>query len=252
MTIAAYLSEHEDREERGNFIKSYFDGMSVEKTLSNGQAAGYRAYNDLLLLWRGNYENREAEVYIRWPFVADMIHGMILTEKWLSPDERPLPTEGEQISMLAEAQAEKNTGFILPQAAIDYVLTHGSGYSHAKFRIYEQFQKGESAEDNVKFLKNEYGVGGYSDAIPGTGYWEDHDSTGITIKPYLPGKDSFTMRWPKVEKRIRELIAAKRYLSKAEEDAYPAYLAEQGIRTERGPETRKCTPVSVRVISFCP
>lgn len=234
VTIAAYLSEHEDRRERGIFIKSFFDGVPVEKMLSNGQAAGYRAYDDLLLLWRGVYENREAEVYIRWPFVADMIHGMILTEIWLSPNERPLPTEGEQISMLAEAQIEKNASFILPQAAIDYVLTHGSGYSHGKYRIYEQFQKGESAEENVKFLKNEYGVGGYSDAIPGTGYWEDHDSKGITIKPYLPSKDSFTIRWPKVEKRIRELIAAKRYLSKAEEDAYPAYLAEQGIRTERG------------------
>ena len=181
----------------------------------------------------GVYENREAEVYIRWPFVADMIHGMILTEIWLSPDERPLPTEGEQISMLAEAQIVKNTSFILPQAAIDYVLTHGSGYSHGKYRIYEQFQKGESAEENVKFLKNEYGVGGYSDAIPGTGYWEDHDSKGITIKPYLPSKDSFTMRWPKVEKRIRELIAADRYLSIAEKEAYPAYQRTSEIRAER-------------------
>ena len=233
MTIAAYLSEHEDRRERGIFIKSFFDGVPVEKMLSNGQAAGYRAYDDLLLLWRGVYENREAEVYIRWPFVADMIHGMILTEIWLSPNERPLPTEGEQISMLAEAQIEKNASFILPQAAIDYVLTHGSGYSHGKYRIYEQFQKGESAEENVKFLKNEYGVGGYSDAIPGTGYWEDHDSKGITIKPYLPSKDSFTIRWPKVEKRIRELIAADRYLSSAEKEAYPAYQHTSEIRAER-------------------
>ena len=233
MTIAAYLSEHEDRRERGIFIKSFFDGVPVEKMLSNGQAAGYRAYDDLLLLWRGVYENREAEVYIRWPFVADMIHGMILTEIWLSPNERPLPTEGEQISMLAEAQIEKNASFILPQAAIDYVLTHGSGYSHGKYRINEQFQKGESAEENVKFLKNEYGVGGYSDAIPGTGYWEDHDSKGITIKPYLPSKDSFTIRWPKVEKRIRELIAADRYLSSAEKEAYPAYQHTSEIRAER-------------------
>ncbi|MBQ3703550.1 MAG: DEAD/DEAH box helicase family protein [Oscillospiraceae bacterium] len=234
VTIAAYFAEHEDRRERGNFIKSFFDGAPVEKTLSNGQAAGYRAYDDLLMLWRGSYENREVEVYLRWQTVADDIYGMILTEQWLSPDERPLPTEGEQISMLAEAQAEKENAFVLPQAAIDYILTHGSGYAHGKYRIYEQFQKGGSAEENVKFLKNEYGVGGHSDAIPGTGYWEDHDSKGILIRPNLQDGGSVLLRWPKVEKRIRELIASDRYLSNAEKEAYPAYRQEEGIRAERG------------------
>ena len=236
MTIAAYFSEHEDRRERGNFVKSFFDGAPVEKTLSNGQTAGYRAFDDLLHVWRGQHDSPEAEVYIRWLFVADMIHGMILTEQWLSPDERPLPTEGEQVSMLTETQAEKSTAFTLPQAAIDYVLTHGSGYSNGKYRIYEQFQKGESAEENVRFLKNEYGIGGHSDAIPGTGYWEDHDSKGILIRPNLRDEGSVLLRWPKVEKRIRELIAADRYLSNAEKEAYSEYLKERDLRAE-APET---------------
>ena len=121
---------------------------------------------------------------------------------------------------------------MLPQAAIDYVLTGGSGYSEGKFRIYEYFQNNGSTEENVKFLKNEYGVGGRSDAIPGTGLWEDHDSKGITIKNGLDGA-SVTLRWPKVEKRIRELIAADRYLSTAEKEAYPAYQRTSEIRTER-------------------
>lgn len=232
VTIAAYFADQEDRRERGNFAKSFFDGVPVEKTLSNGQTAGYRAFDDLLHVWRGHQDSPEAEVYIRWLFVADMIHGMILTEQWLSPDDRPLPTEGEQVSMLAETQAEKSTAFTLPQAAIDYVLTHGSGYSHGKYRIYEQFQKGESAEENVRFLKNEYGIGGHSDAIPGTGYWEDHDSKGILIRPNLRDEGSVLLRWPKVEKRIRELITADRYLSNAEKEAYSEYLKEQRLRAE--------------------
>ena len=232
VTIAAYFADHEDRRERGNFVKSFFDGAPVEKTLSNGQTAGYQAYDDLLHVWRGHQDSPEAEVYIRWLFVADMIHGMILTEQWLSPDERPLPAEDEQISMLAEKQAEKSTGFTLPQAAIDYVLTHGSGYSHGKHRIYEQFQKGESAEENVRFLKNEYGIGGHSDVIPGTGYWEGHDSKGILIRPNLRDEGSVLLRWPKVEKRIRELIAADRYLSNAEKEAYSEYLKERDLRAE--------------------
>ena len=232
VTIAAYFAELEDREERGYFVKSFFDGVPAEWPLSNGQTAGYQAFDDLLHVWRGHKANPEAEVYIRWPFVADTIHGMILMDQWLAPDERQLPTEGEQISLLSETEADRKNAFVLPQAAIDYVLAEGSGYSEGKHRIYEYFRKGASAEENIKFLKNEYGVGGRSDAIPGTGLWEDHDSKGITIKNGLDGA-SVTLRWAKVEKRIRELIAADRYLSTAEKEAYPAYQQVREIRAER-------------------
>ena len=93
VTIAAYFAEHEDREERGNFVKSFFDGAPTEMFLSSGQTAGYQAYDDLVHVWRGHQVRPEAEVYIRWPFVADTIQGMILMEQWLAPDERLLPTE---------------------------------------------------------------------------------------------------------------------------------------------------------------
>ena len=41
--IAAFFAVHEDSEERGNFIRSFFDNAYVEKILSNDQRAGYRA-----------------------------------------------------------------------------------------------------------------------------------------------------------------------------------------------------------------
>lgn len=90
-TIAAYFAEHEDSRERGNFVRSFFDNTYVEKILKNGQRAGYRAYDDLLTLWRGSYLSREMETFLRWESVASVIYGMILTEQWLSPEERPLP-----------------------------------------------------------------------------------------------------------------------------------------------------------------
>ena len=232
VTIAAYLADHEDRKERGIFVKSFFDPDPVEMTLANGQAAGYQAFDDLLHVWRGNLEEPEAEEFLRWSYVADTIEGMIVMEQWFAPEEQPLPTEGEQITLLAESQAEKESTFVFPQAAIDYILASGSGVENSKYRIYEYFQLGETAEENVRFLKNEYGTGGRTSAIPGTGLWEDHDSKGITIKNG-PGGASVTLRWPKVEKRIRELIAANRYLSESEKTAYPSYLQARGDRAER-------------------
>ena len=230
VAIAAYFADHEDSKERGNFIKTFFDSTYVEKILSNAQRAGYRAYDDLLTMWRGSYLSREMEVFTRWESVAATIYGMILMDRWLDPNERPLPTEGEQISLIAAERAEKENAFVMPQAAIDYVLAGGSGVYHGKYRIYEHFQKGESAEENIRFLKDEYGTGGHSDAIPGTGIWEDHDSKGITLKD---GDQSITLKWPKVEKRIRELIAADRYLNSAEKETYPSYQHAREVREQR-------------------
>ena len=41
--IAAFFAVHEDSEERGNFIRSFFNSTYVEQILSNDQRAGYRA-----------------------------------------------------------------------------------------------------------------------------------------------------------------------------------------------------------------
>ena len=232
--IAAFFEAHEGRKERGDFIKGFFDNTYVEKILSNGQRAGYRAWDDVLNLWRGAYLSREKEVFLRWEAVAETIQGMILLDQWLDPEERPLPSEAEQISLIEQAEAEKKPVFTLPQAAIDYVLCGGSGVSQGKYRILEQFQKNEGAQENIKFLRDEYGIGGRSDAIPGSGYWEDHDGKGITIsRDYGDPDGKFLLTWAKVEKRIRELIAADRYLNRAEKEYYPKFQAQVEQRKER-------------------
>ena len=57
-----------------------------------------------------------------------------------------------------EAEAETASAFAVSQEDIDAVLTRGSGVSEGKFRIYEQYLKQESAADNAKMLKEEYGM----------------------------------------------------------------------------------------------
>ena len=230
--IAAFFEAHEGRKERGDFIKGFFDNTYVEKILSNGQRAGYRAWDDVLNLWRGAYFSREKEEFLRWPHVADTIYGMILLHQWLDPDERPLPSEAKQVSLIEQAEAEKASAFILPQEAIDYVLC--GRYSPSKLRIYDQYQKQESRQENAKFLKAEYGVGSYSNAIPSSGFRVDHDSTGITIsRDYGDPDGKFLLTWAKVEKRIGELIAAGRYLNRAEKEHYPKYRAQVEQRKAR-------------------
>lgn len=228
--IAAFFESHEDRKERGDFIKSFFDNTYVEHILDNVERVGYRAYDDLLTVWHGSYLSRDKEDFLHWWRVADAIEGQILLDTWLSDEEKDLISEDGQFRFLDGQAEEKKNEFTIPQAAIDYVLTRGSGVSQGKMRIYEQFQKQEYADKNVNFLKNEYGIGGYSDPIPESGYWEQHDGKGIELRK---GDLKVLLPWNKVAKRIGELIAADRYLNKAEKVAYPAYLAEKEERERR-------------------
>ena len=232
--IAAFFEAHEDRKERGDFIKGFFDNTYVEKIFEQwpaGRVSGMGRCAGPLA--RGVSLPRERGL----PALAPCCRrhsGMILLGQWLDPEERPLPSEAEQITFIEQAEREKREVFTLPQEAIDYVLCGGSGVSAGKFRIYEQFQKQESKQENIKFLRDEYGIGGRSDAIPGSGYWEDYDGEGITISRDLQDPNGkYKITWAKVEKRIGELIAADRYLNRAEKEQYPAYRADVQRRTER-------------------
>ena len=232
--IATFFAEHEDRRERGNFIKGFFDNTYVEHILESGQRVGYRAYDDLLTMWRGSYLTREKEDFMSWERIANKIYGLMLLHEWLSPDEQSLPTVGEQISLIEENKNAKDKKFVLPQEAIDYVLCRGGDYSQSKLRIYEQFSKQESKEKNIAFLKSEYGTGGHSNALPESGYWEQHDGKGIKVyKGIGDEQKSVLLPWNKVEKRIGELIKADRYLTAADKEAYPKYKREKMLRNER-------------------
>ncbi|MBQ7500489.1 MAG: hypothetical protein IJT91_06310, partial [Clostridia bacterium] len=228
--IAAFFEVNDDRKERGDFIKSFFDETFVEHILENGERVGYRAYDDLLHVWHGSYLSRDKEDFIPWWRVASFIQGQMLLDTWLTPEEKGLISADGQLKLIEDSFTEKKSEFALPQAAIDYVLTRGSGVSQGKMRIYEQFGKQESAEKNIAFLKNEYGTGGYTNPIPESGYWEQHDGKGIELKK---GDTKVLLTWNKVAKRIGELIAADRYLNNAEKAAYPEYLAEKEERERR-------------------
>ena len=232
--IAAFFEVEPDRKKRGDFIKSFFDNTYVEHILENGERVGYRAYDDLLTIWHGSYLSRDKEDFMPWWRVASAIEGQILLDTWLAPDEKDLITVDGQIAFIDSLAAQKKNEFAIPQAAIDYVLAHGSGVSQGKMRIYEQFKKQEPTEKNIVFLKNEYGTGGYSDPIPESGYFEQHDAKGIKLSK-LGHRDGseILITWNKVAKRIGELIAADRYLNSAEKEAYPAFLKEEEDRKKR-------------------
>ena len=102
---------------------------------------------------------------------------------------------------------------------INAALTHGSSIEGGKGRIYGYFNQTHTLKEQASFLKNEYGIGGHNNALPGSFHsWEDHSGKGISIKK----SDCFEVQlaWNNVAKRIAELIKRDRYLTPKEKTRY--------------------------------
>lgn len=88
-------------------------------------------------------------------------------------------------------------------------ILKGSGFENGKTRIYNFFKDDHTEKECVDFLKNEYGIGGWSIEEGMC----DHSANGIDIKfDKLIGKCSEVhIGWPMVARRIKELIANGKY-----------------------------------------
>lgn len=235
--IARYFENESDSEKRVEFVKSIFNNDATEITTPDGKQMGYKTYQNVLLLWEGEQDNKIAQAYYDWGVIAGHFEGMRLLGE-LRDTTKPLPSLEGQLEIFTAEAGEKAPAFAFSQEIIDAVLTHGSGVSEGKMRIYEQFQKSLSAKENIDFLKNEYGWGGSYPIIIGTGIDESHDGKGIMLsRGFQDNAPRLLLNWGKVEKRIGELIKLDRYLNSKEKEYYPTWLEKQEqIKAERAAE----------------
>ncbi len=232
--IARYFENESDSEKRVKFIKSIFNNDTTEITTPDGKRMGYKTYQNVLLLWEDEQDNKISQAYYDWGVIAGHFEGMRLLDE-LRDTTKPLPSLEGQLEILTAEAGEKTPVFVFSQEIIDAVLTHGSGVSEGKMRIYEQFQKSLSVKENIDFLKNEYGWGGSYPIIIGTGIDESHDGKGIMLsRGFQDNAPRLLLNWGKVEKRIGELIKLDRYLNSKEKEYYPTWLEKQEqIKAER-------------------
>ncbi len=130
-------------------------------------------------------------------------------------DDLNLPRQEYQ----SEITALDDVRPFITEDEIDAAIAGGSGYSDGKRRIYEFFQEDHTPKEKADFLKDEYGIGGRSDAVSHhRDSWIDHDGKGIVLRKHECGPVKLT--WAKVAKRIDALIAHDRYLTPEEAERF--------------------------------
>lgn len=92
-------------------------------------------------------------------------------------------------------------------------VMRGTGFEDGKFRVEEFYKNNPTKNDFVKFLKNEYGIGGHSGERPVR--FAVHDSKGIEITT-TSGKETYT--WAEVAKVISNLIDNDKYITQNDID----------------------------------
>ena len=211
----------ENNNKAKEFLVEIF-GKEYNEFVINDDRVGYKLYNKGIYLWKGNYLNRTEKCFLKWEnFVEYCISYAQMNE---INDVFEIPTENEQKPNIADV--ENTPAFFVSQEIIDNDLQRGSGFENGKFRIYQQFLKGETNIKNADFLKNEYGIGGHTVEIGGL--FQNHDSKGITFEEFKTSR-KYLLKWTQVAKRIGELITADRYLSEQEKDEYNDWLDANGI-----------------------
>ena len=120
------------------------------------------------------------------------------------------PTLFSQGNNLQSDNLQIENDNIITQKNIDDVLKSYSGAES----IYNFFQDNSSREDRIKYLKQEYGIGGFSISDRGD-FIDDAFYTSQNMKLY---KNHFSanevkvvLSWNKIEKRIQELIDENQY-----------------------------------------
>ena len=166
------------------------------------------------------------EKKIRWRYVKKPEH--LLSEiADLSIEKKEYPVQ-DNVEVLHED--------FITQDEIDACLTGGSNVRHGQFRIYEYFMEGHDKKENIDFLKNEYGTGGGSPALIGSERSDEwHDAKGIKLEKGRIGDPyaKVLLKWNVVEKRIRELVKADKYLTPEGKEAYAQYKKEQAEEAMR-------------------
>ncbi len=225
--IKKYFEIEKDRSKRADFIKNAYDN-TYTGVLVNEEMYGYKAFDNGLLFWKGNFLTKDTEILVSWEDLTDHYDSMILLHQ-LNDRVKRLPSVKEQMSLLDEEKDLPELEF--SQEFVDKFFQEC--HTETKYRIYQQFQSSLSTTENVNFLKDLYGIGGSSHTIRGSGIGEEHDSKGITLyRGYFDGRKETLLKWNYVEKRIKELIKIDRYLNPKELQEYPTWLEKEKQRIE--------------------
>ena len=231
--IVSFLSSDAGEAEKVEYVRNAYPTLQFSEFYKTGtqQYLGYRADNNGLLLYEGNFPSRTAEMSMSWRFVTDLIGALIKDKNYL---DKPKAKETDQLSFFdmdmpeVQKQAERTVRSIptsdslrqlhIPQEVIDEFLRLGGCVRNSAQRIYGFYRRANNQTENIAFLKREYEADSVGIIINDRKYAVKWDSDGVLISTGDSVSDisSTLLSWKVIDKRIRELLETGQYLPQSE------------------------------------
>ena len=149
--------------------------------------------------------------------------------KPLSERKRKSKQTKQQFSLfdLMDEEKPEQDYQTLVDKMIERQLKRGSGVEQGKMRIYDTYLKNPTENEYVDFLKQEYGVGGFSAGEDS----QMHDGRGIRMTWKNAETNEIVaqtdLKWNQVALKIADLIDDDNYLSASEKEEYKSYSAQR-------------------------
>lgn len=256
--ILEYFNEHPDLAERSAFCKHCYKQIYTYLFVDD-HTVGFIRHDMYLELWEGNYLTKTAQVNLTWDAVAAKIADLIEQGRLIVPIKAaPVQQQMEQLTLTPEdsevaglpsheqqaksidlaAEAKKwnkpvidASGKYITEQDITDALCKGGGFEDSKFRIQQYFsaQVLPIEEDQARWLKKEYGIGGDTWIFRDGGHgFLDHMGKNLEItRRTEDGEYRRVLKWKEVAQRLRLLVYNDQYLTDAEKAPYQAWAAEQ-------------------------
>jgi len=231
---------------QSEYLKNSFRMEEFTELYIGDVRARYRADEDGLTMWKGNYLTREAESRLSWEDARYWVNSYIEDGVYLLPGEvaEQIDTDGmfkqldlftmftEQVGNIAMKQAEEKsvmpTGFVLPEKQIDDILRSGGGRDDSRKRIYAKYRQRKTPEEMTAFLKKEYGTTGKGFEFDGKqiAVWFDEGGMSVGYGTSATEQPILTMEWKEIEQNIRRQVENGTYMG-----ANEAYLVDEVERS---------------------
>ena len=206
--LTKFFADHPEEHLRVSYLRLRFGEVLHQYPASDGTTIGFRGFPDQFHVWEGNYLNPTTITRLTWAEVC------LLAEKEISPDkEQAIPThEAEagadnartpdslEVSSQPEIPTTARHG-ALTQADIDAALRDWNGDMESKRAVVRYMKEHGREKDTAVWLQQEYG-----DSLPAFPVTADGAAGDVP--------------WPKVQRRIAQLIQRDEFFTEQEQDNF--------------------------------
>ena len=213
-TLVKFFADHPEETLRVSYLRLRFGGALHQYPAKDGTTIGFQGFPDQLHVWEGSISNPDAETRLTWPEVC------LLAEKEIALEQAPPEAAAETPTQetVPEVPERPQPSRAVTQADIDAAIQEWNGSIESKHAVVRYMKEHGREKDTAAWLRQEYG-------------------DGLPAFPVTVDGAAADVPWPKVQRRIAQLIREDRFYTQAEQDNFDSIdpiaireeLARRGI-----------------------